>query len=601
MIGIGNLKSILITGRTTKQGKALEIGKLSQDYFDEAAGAWINEEDMENLGLSEDYPIKISSGFGSIVVKCKKGEVDRGMTFMPVGPWANMIIGSDTEGTGLPKSKGIQVDLSKTTEDHTTLDVILETISKKNISRDLSVSSIPCPAMGTRSEEAKTIMKDITCTFCGCLCDDLELSLQGGRITDVRVGCQLARSKILNYRENRAKPAIRRNGEFKEVSIDEAIDKAAKTMSKADFPLIYGLSSTEIGAQKLAIELAELTGGSIDTTSSVCHGPSTIAAQDVGIPKITLGEIRNRADFVVYWGCNPSESHIRHTTRYSATPVGMFRKTGRKERTLVYVDVRKTKTAKIETRWRYTKKPLTLQSYVNGTYQISDILVKIEPGKDYELISALRATLKGHEVGDVAGVPSKRIKELAEKMKSCEFGVILFGLGLSASGAKHMNVDAALRLVRDLNDYTKFSILPMRGHYNVAGADEVMGWTTGYPFAVNFSRGHPVYNPGEFSAVDLLNRRECDAALILASDPVAHFPVEASKHLAKIPTIVIDPKINLTSLVADVLIPSAMTGIESDGTAYRMDCVPIGLRKTIDSPFLSDREILEKIIRRIKD
>jgi formylmethanofuran dehydrogenase subunit B len=140
----------------------------------------------------------------------------------------------------------------------------------------------------------------------------------------------------------------------------------------------------------------------------------------------------------------------------------------------------------------------------------------------------------------------------------------------------------------------------MRGHFNVTGADEVSLWQTGYPFAVNFSRGYPVYNPGEFSAVDILARGECDAALIIASDPVANFPIEASKHLAKIPTIVMDPKFSMTSMVAEVVIPTAMAGIECEGTAYRMDGVPIRLRKVIEPKYPPDKEILKRMIEGLK-
>ena len=42
----------------------------------------------------------------------------------------------------------------------------------------------------------------------------------------------------------------------------------------------------------------------------------------------------------------------------------------------------------------------------------------------------------------------------------------------------------------------------------VAGADDVLLWTTGYPFAVNLARGYPRFGPGEFSANDALARRE---------------------------------------------------------------------------------------------
>lgn len=418
---------------------------------------------------------------------------------------------------------------------------------------------------------------NVVCPFCGCLCDDLEVRVEDGGIKEVKNACVISRSKFLNHARDRLKPQVKRNGELVHVPLGEALDRAAEILKDSYFPLIYGLSSTETDAQRLAIELAELIGGSIDNTASVCHGPTLLAAQGCGAVKCTLGEVKNRADLVIFWGCNPAEAHIRHPTRYSITPKGLFTQGGKKDRKVVHVDVRETRTSKM-----------------------ADLFIKVKPGQDYELLSALRASVKGHEVGDVAGVPSKTIKQMAEMMKSCKFGTILFGLGLTMSGGKHMNIDAALRLVRDLNEFTKFTIAPMRGHYNVSGANDVMLWTTGYPFAVNFARGYPVFGPGEFSAVDILARGECDAALILASDPIAHLPASASRHLAKIMTIVIDPKVNLTSLIAEVTIPSAMAGIECDGTAYRMDGIPIRLRKVIDSEFLPDREILHGIIERVR-
>jgi formylmethanofuran dehydrogenase subunit B len=420
------------------------------------------------------------------------------------------------------------------------------------------------------------IFKDIACPFCGCLCDDIEVEVEEGKITRIRNGCVLSESKFLNHDKDRSRPMIRRKGELIEVRLEETIDKAIEVLKGADFPLIYGLSSTECDAQRYAIELAERIGGTVDNTSSVCHGPTILAAQEIGAVKCTLGEVKNRADLVVFWGCNPGEAHVRHFVRYS-TPKGLFTAGGRKGRTIVCVDVRET--------------PST---------RMADIFIKVKPGYDFELISALRATLEGYEIGDVAGVSSEQIKQLSQKMKGCKFGVIFFGLGLTMTRGKHMNVNAALSLVRDLNDYTKFTIIPMRGHFNVTGADEVSLWQTGYPFAVNFSRGYPVYNPGEFSAVDILARGECDAALIIASDPVANFPIEASKHLAKIPTIVMDPKFSMTSMVAEVVIPTAMAGIECEGTAYRMDGVPIRLRKVIEPKYPPDKEILKRMIEGLK-
>lgn len=570
----------------------MEVGKTSGEYYEATALAFLNEDDMEELELEENSPVEISTELGSIIVRCRMGSCDPGQVFMPLGPWANAVVGSATSGTGMPRYKGIGVEVSKTEKELTKLDDLF--VERERMARALdeiprysTPTAVAREPPGTEKEVEKTTVTDIVCPFCGCLCDDIEIVMEEGRMSDVVVGCEISKSRFLNWDKDRIMPAVRRDGKLVQVSLDEALDRAAEILKEADFPLIYGLSSTEVDAQRRAVELGELLGATVDNTTSVCHGPTTLAIQDTGASKLTLGEVRNRADLVIYWGCNPAEAHIRHVTRYATTPVGMFTEGGREDRTVIHVDVRETKTAKAEPRWHFV-------------YELADIFIKVKPGQDFELFSALRARLRGHEVGDVAGLSARTIDDLLQRMKSCKFGVIFFGLGLTMSNGRHMNIDAVLRLVRDLNEYTKFTILPMRGHYNVAGVNHVMLWITGYPYAVNLSRGYPIYNPGEFSAVDVLARGECDAALIIASDPAAHFPVQAVKHLASIPTIVIDPKVSMTSLMGDVLIPSAIAGIECDGTAYRMDGVPIRLRKVVDSEFQPDRIILEKIIERVK-
>ncbi|MFX1402459.1 MAG: molybdopterin-dependent oxidoreductase, partial [Promethearchaeota archaeon] len=186
--------------------------------------------------------------------------------------------------------------------------------------------------------------------------------------------------------------------------------------------------------------------------------------------------------------------------------------------------------------------------------------------------------------------------------KSCKFGVIFFGMGLTQTLGHHRNIDAAICLTRELNDHTKFLLEPMRGHYNVTGANQVFTWNTGYAYSIDFSRGFPRYSPGEFSSVDLLLRDEIDASLIVASDPASNFPATAVKNMFKHPLIAVEPHETPTSAFADVLLPAAIAGIECEGTAYRMDKVPLRLRKVKDPPgeTLSDKEILERLIEKVK-
>jgi formylmethanofuran dehydrogenase subunit B len=184
-------------------------------------------------------------------------------------------------------------------------------------------------------------------------------------------------------------------------------------------------------------------------------------------------------------------------------------------------------------------------------------------------------------------------------MKTCHYGVAFVGMGLTQTRGRDFNVSELFTLVAELNQFTRFSVIPMRGHGNVAGADQVMTWLSGYPFAVSFARGYPRYGPGEFTAVDVLARGEADAALILASDPAAHFPTRAAQALARIPTIVLDPMPTLTGQKARVVLPTACYGVDASGTAYRMDSVPIRLRPVLTTNRPTDEDVLDKIIQAV--
>lgn len=427
------------------------------------------------------------------------------------------------------------------------------------------------------------VYKSVVCPFCGTLCDDIEVHVEADSIVDVYNACKTGTTKFLSINKpgRRLKPILRENGNEREISYEEAVKIAADILKKSKKPLIYGLSKTECEAIKLGIELADITGAVVDNQSTICHGPSALAIHDVGFPSCTLGEVKNRADLVIYWGCNPVHAHPRHMSRYAIFPRGYFRERGDIDRKMIVIDARKTDTA-----------------------SIADKFIRVNSGEDYELISGLRAKLNGYDIADnIAGVDKRDIEELVESMKACQFGILFFGLGLTMSRGKHRNVDNAISLVRDLNRFTKFSIMPMRGHYNVAGFNQVAGWQTGFAYAIDFTRGFPYYNPGETSAIDLLVRKEIDACLAIASDPVANFPRKAAEMLAKIPLIAIDPHESPTTELAMLHIPCAVAGIEVSGTAYRMDNVPIRVKKIKEAPpnLLSDREIIAKIIEKVRE
>ncbi len=435
-------------------------------------------------------------------------------------------------------------------------------------------------AIAKPADPSITVIQDSTCTFCGCVCDDIDISVKDNHIVEAKRACVLGKSWFFNHAVDE-RPSCLIEG--KPASVADGIERAARILTDAKYPIIYGLSDTTCEAQRVAVGIGDWIGGTVDTTTSVCHGPSGMAFQGVGEVTCSLGEIANRGDFIIFWGSNPAESHPRHFTKYSLMPKGMFLPNGRKDRTAVLVDVRKTKTARA-----------------------MDMFYQIKPRRDFEALWTLRAIAKGFEldptqVFDDTGIELARWQELMDQMKAATFGVILFGMGLTMTRGKHINTEAVLALVRDMNAFTRFVAKPMRGHGNVTGADNVVSWRTGYPFGVNMSRGYPRFNPGEYTTSDTLARGEADAAMIIASDPMANFSQAARERLKVIPFIALDPKDTPTTRAATVVFTTATYGINAPGTVYRMDDVPIPLRPAFKSPHPSDFEVLSGIERRVKE
>jgi formylmethanofuran dehydrogenase subunit D len=96
----------LITGRTRAQGHALHQGRDSEVYLQATRLVEMNDEDMSDLGVDEGDVVSISTLAGQVAVPVKKGDLPRGMLFMPLGPAANLLVGGETESTGMPCYKG---------------------------------------------------------------------------------------------------------------------------------------------------------------------------------------------------------------------------------------------------------------------------------------------------------------------------------------------------------------------------------------------------------------------------------------------------------------------------------------------------------------
>ncbi len=422
---------------------------------------------------------------------------------------------------------------------------------------------------------APRVIQDVACTVCGCVCDDLRLTVEQDRITRAEGACHLSENWFLEQ-DTQQPPVAEIAGQ--PVDFHAAIQRTAEILAAARGPLIFGLSRSSTDGQRAAVRLADGIGANIDTTASLCHAPSLMAIQEVGESTCTLGEIRNRADLVIYWGVDPARSHPRHFERY-VEPSGEFVPGGRRDRTVIVVDTAPSESS-----------------------ALADLFVPVEPGHDFESLWSLRCLVQGIQPQPTArtGIPLPTLEKLAHRMKSCRCGVVFFGLGLAQAELGHRNVEALLKLVAELNAHTRFHARRMRILGDVTGADTVLCWQTGYPFAVNLSRGYPRYNPGEYSANELLERGEVDACLFVGSEGVRQMSPRATARLRDIPCIALDHPTVSSAVTPTVRFTTAVYGIHLPGTAYRMDEVPIPLRPLLTTHYPSDAEVLLGIRQQIE-
>lgn len=450
-------------------------------------------------------------------------------------------------------------------------------------------------SVADESRPKLAVVEDVACPVCGCVCDDLRLTVDDNRIVAMTGACGLAEPWFRS--QSTARPAV---AELlgQPAPLAEAMDRAVSLLAKADAPLIYGLSRGSTPGQRAAIRLADQLGAIVDTTASLCHGPSIMAVQQVGESTCTLGEIRNRADLVLFWGCNPAVTHPRHAERYSVFPRGLWTIHGRSDRTVIMIgDERHVSD------WR-----------LDADGALPDQVISIRPHRDFEVITALRALMAGQTLpadrdwAEILGVPTGTLAELAARMKSCRCGIVFFGLGLTettlnpeseASRLGHLNVENLLLMVAELNGSTRFHARRMRMQGDVTGADSVMCWQTGFPFSVSLSRSHPRYNPGEFSASEVLERGEADVCLLVGSETVEFFSPGARRHLESIPTIVLDYPATVSPVPPTVKFTTAVYGLHAGGTIYRMDEVPLGLRPSLHSDYPTDEAILRELTTRL--
>jgi formylmethanofuran dehydrogenase subunit B len=402
---------------------------------------------------------------------------------------------------------------------------------------------------------AERVIGAVTCLGCGCACDDIDVVVRGGAITDARNACTLG----LAWFGDGCLPArVRVSGV--DATLEAALGAAERLLTRSTRPLVYLAPDLSCEAQREGVAIADVLRAALDSTTSTGAMASVLAAQERGRASATLGQVKNFADVLVFWGVDPSLRYPRYLSRYAVEPSGLRTSEGRRSRTVIAVDI-------------------------GGSRGPADADLRITLAGDDEVatLTALTANVSADGRRQPQDGPWALARELTPALLAGRY--VTFVADAEAE-VRFPDRDpgrsaALIAMTQALNARTRCALSLLRAGGNCSGADAVLTWQTGYPAAIDFARGYPRYRPYDGTALARLTRSDVDAALILGSSGL--MPAEILAPLAQVPCAVIGPRASDGPLArCDVAIDTGVAGIHEGGTAIRMDDVPLPLRPSVD-------------------
>jgi formylmethanofuran dehydrogenase subunit B len=323
------------------------------------------------------------------------------------------------------------------------------------------------------------------------------------------------------------------------------------------------------------LALADRIGAVVDNMNFTGARNNFLALQDSGWMNTTLAEVKNRCDLLLVVGIDLEAFGPRFFERYLWNKDAMFIDDP-KQREVIYLGKAPSGTASISPDGRKA--------------QIYECPISDLP----EVIAVLRALVKGRPIRaeSVAGVAVADLQAIADKFKAAKYSVVTWAAGALNYRQAELTVQTLSEMIKDINNQnTRCSGLPLAGKEGDQTANQVCGWTTGYPARTRFSRGYPEYDPYLNDTNFLLANDEADALVWVQA-----FNSNSVPPVTHLPTIVIGRSGMVFEKEPDVFIPVGTPGIDHAGHAYRMDnVVAIRLKKLRDAGLPSTAQILHAI------
>jgi formylmethanofuran dehydrogenase subunit B len=327
-------------------------------------------------------------------------------------------------------------------------------------------------------------------------------------------------------------------------SLDDAATAAARLLARSRQPLIAGLG-TDIDGARAAIALAERVGGVIEHMHSAAVLRDLDCLRETGIMLTTPGEARVRADVVLLVGDGLTEAWPALNERLLRPPA---RPDG------------------VEIARRIVWLAPAIGARIRG-FEGDIEIWRAERGATLAAnLAALRARVKNRRIANPriarSALPLSVLDSIAATLKGARFCVAVW----TATSLGALEIEMLHGLVRDLNETTRFSTLPLAGPDDSAGVLAACGWTTGFPMRTGFGLGAPIHDPWRFDAERLVASGETDCVVWISA-----FGAAPPAWQREVNVIALSERTTQFSQVPNVRIAVGRPGVDHDAVMHSAD------------------------------
>jgi formylmethanofuran dehydrogenase subunit B len=413
------------------------------------------------------------------------------------------------------------------------------------------------------------VWDEVPSPFCGIAADDLQVKVEGNRLTVLKNGCAVTQPAF-EQEIGESTPQI----QGKAATLEAAVARTAEILAQAQLPLIGGLA-TDVEGIRAALALADRYGAVVDHLASEAALHNLLALQDTGWITTTLSEVKNRVDLFLVVGSDIEASFPRFFERYIWNPETLFSQ-DTTQREIIYLG----------------PPPRGQAAYAPDGR--APLVIPCSQDQLPDVIAVLQAQLLGNPLWAeaVAGIAMGELAALTDRLKQARYGVISWAAEQWEFPHAELTIQMLCQLIMTLNETTRCSGLPLGGKNGQITATQVCAWQTGYPMRISFGRGYPDYDPYHYSIQRLLGSGEADALIWIAAFDQKDLPPATS-----IPTVVLGRAGMPLIQTPEVFIPVGTPGIDHRGYTYRTDSVVVvPLCKLRDSGLPRTAEVLNAVL-----